>query len=186
DSRIIIAGRVGGSESSLLEKEWFYIEEDSSYGYSGGDISFVRDLDRFNLKGRYFQFKIILETKDRLVNPHVSEFVISYASKKSVYFFTRKFKIEKQDSVSSIILTSTYFAPKDTEVKFGVVNDNSADWADYTLITLDELNVLPSNWGNNIKIGIKLSSYSADNYPTVQEFGFLIESETDNLLNEGL
>lgn len=184
-ARVVIALKVAESESELLRMDWqYYIEEPLQYGSVGGSSVFSKSLDRFNLKGRFLQFKVIFETTSAFSVPFVSELIVSYGSKSSVLFFTRKFKITRGDNIDNIILTATYSEPQKTELRFGIINSNSTNWPDYRIVDLNELVSLPSNWGNMIKVGIKFSSYSESQYATVQEFAFLIGSKTETNLNE--
>jgi len=130
------------------------------------------------------QFKVELETDSAFVNPIVSEFIITYAAKHAVFFFTRKIKIDRTTNLDNIILTANYSEPENTEIRFGLANSNTANWQDYKIVNLDELITLPSNWGSILKVGIKLSSYSDTKYPVIQEFAFLLGTDSDNKLNE--
>lgn len=188
DGRVIVALKVSETETELLESGWqYYIEEipESTYTTSTGSTHVVlKDLDRFNLKGRFMQFKVELETDSRIQIPVVSEFVITYASKHAVFFFTRKFKVERGSNIDNILITANYTLPTNTELRFGVVNSNSGDWEDYRIVDMNRLASLPGDWGNIVKVGVKMSSYSETAYPTVQEIALLLGTDTDNGLNE--
>jgi len=187
-ARIVVALKVAETEEELLKLKWqYYISETPSEGYGSphpSEYVVIKDLDRFNLKGRYMQFKVELETDSAFVNPIVSEFIITYAAKHAVFFFTRKIKIDRTTNLDNIILTANYSEPENTEIRFGLANSNTANWQDYKIVNLDELITLPSNWGSILKVGIKLSSYSDTKYPVIQEFAFLLGTDSDNKLNE--
>lgn len=188
DSRVTVAIKVANTEEELLKTDWqYYISKESPdlYGQSQGlPFTVTESLNRFNLKGRFLMFKVEMETADKFDNPIVGDFIISYASKHSVFFFTRKIKITKTSNIDNLIFTANLSEPEKTEVKFGITNSNSADWEDYKIITLDQLVSLPSDYGNSVKIGVKMSSYSETKYPVVQEFSFLVGSESEDLLNK--
>ena len=187
-ARIVVALKVAETEEELLKLKWqYYISETPSQMYGSSypeEFVVTKNLDRFNLKGRYMQFKVELETDSSFANPIVSEFMITYAAKHSVFFFTRKIKIERNTNIDNIILTASYTEPTNTEIRFGIANSNTSNWENYKIVNLEELVSLPSNWGNILKVGIKLSSYSDTKYPVVQEFALLIGSDSNNKLNE--
>lgn len=186
DGRVVVALKVSDSESELLAMDWqYYISlESPAYGQLGA-FTISESLDRFNLKGRYMQFKVVLESYTSDSTPIVTDFVISYAAKHSVFFFTRKLKIDRKHNIGNILITSSYSEPQNTEIRFGITNSNSAEWQDYKIVNLNELITLSSNWGNVVKVGIKMSSYTETSYPVVQEFAFLLGSDNDNNLNTG-
>ena len=185
--RAIVAFKVSDSEVDIKSKDWQYYVSIESSAYGQYETSTVSEsLDRFNLKGRYMQFKVTLESKQDSLTPIVNNFVISYATKHSVFFFSRKFKIDKSYSIDDILMTASYSEPQNTELRFGVTNSNSSDWQDYKIVNLDELVKLPVGWGNMVKVGIKMSSYTDKFYPEVQEFAFLLGSDSDNNLNKTL
>ena len=186
--RVVVALKVAETEEELATLGWqYYISENPESNYTttiGGEYVVVKDLDKFNLKGRFMRFKVGLEATDAFEVPVVSEFVITYAAKHAVFFFTRKIKVSKGSNIDNIVLTATYSTPSNTEVRFGLTNSNSANWEEYRLVNLDELISLPSDWGNAIKVGVKLSSYSDVRYPVVQQLAFLLGTDTDNELNQ--
>ncbi len=182
--RIIIALKVDEDKDRLKEKDWeYYFGFDNQYGYSNGE-NYIKSLDRFNLKGRFLQFKVTLEIDDINHNPYVNEIIISYHTKKSVFFFTRKLKFDKKDNINDIIITSTYYEPRNTEILFGVTNDNSTDWSDYTILEKDRIKKLSDVWGHDIKIGIKMSSLGVGEVPVVDEFGVLFNTNKNKLINK--
>ena len=187
-SRVTAALKVAETQEELLNLDWqYYISKEAPEVYGQVvDQTFVvtESLNRFNLKGRFMMFKVELETTSEFDNPVVGEFVISYAAKHSVFFFTRKIKITRDFNIDNMLFTASYSEPEKTEIKFGIADSNTADWEEYKVITLDQLVSLPSDYGSSVKIGIKMSSYSDTVYPVVQEFAFLIGSETEDLLNE--
>lgn len=186
-ARVVIALKVAETEEELLKLKWqYYISETPTEGYGSPypeEYVVIKDLNRFNLKGRYMQFKVEFSTENIFANPVVSEFIITYAAKYSVFFFTRKIKIDKTTNLDNVILTANYTEPEKTEIRFGLASSNTSDWQDYKIVNLDELITLPSNWGSVLKVGIKLSSYSNTKYSIVQEFSLLIGVNSDNKLN---
>jgi hypothetical protein len=184
DNRVIVAVKVADTAEELSQKEWFYIEhENTSYYGQSGTVEVSEDLDRFNVKGKLLRFKIELETVSDNV-PSVTDLSITYNGKHSVYFFTTKFRLEKNKGADQILLTASQTLPKLTEARFGMVEDNSVEWEDYTPIRLDQLTTIPSKFGDTLKIGIKMASQNLSAFPTVNEFAFTVQSEADNKLNE--
>ena len=187
DGIVVVAMKVAETEEELLDSDWqYYISETPQNTYTstvGTSHVVLKDLDRFNLKGRYMRFKVELETSSATEIPIVSDFVITYSTKHSVFFFTRKFKVERGSNIDNVLMTATYSTPTNTELRFGVTDSNSGNWEDYRIVNLNELISLPSDWGNIIKIGIKMSSFSEVEFPVVQEIAFLLGTDSDNELN---
>jgi len=188
-SRVVVALKVAETLDELAALDWqYYISEEPTPAYYGSTTSSCLDvtksLDRFNLKGRYMQFQITLETTAETDIPTVSEFLITYATKEAVYFFTRKIRIDRTSNIDDILMTASVTTPQKTEVRFGVTDTNSAEWEDYQIVDLDELTHLPESFGTTIKVGIRLSSYSMTEVPIVHEFAFLLGTDSDNLLNQ--
>ena len=188
-SRVIVAIKVSETQEELLESDWqYYISEEPQPAYYGGATSgcldVTKSLDRFNLKGRYMQFQITFETTVESDVPELSEFLITYATKEAVYFFTRKIRIDKTSNIDDILITASVTTPQKTEVRFGITDTNSADWEDYQIVELNELTHLPEDFGTTVKVGVRLSSYSAMAVPIVHEFAFLLGTESDNTLNQ--
>ena len=187
-SRVTVALKVADTQEELLALDWqYYISKEAPdiYGLSSeSTFTVTESLNRFNLKGRLMMFKVEMETTSEFDNPIVGEFVISYAAKHSVFFFTRKIKITRTSNIDNLLFTANFSEPEKTEIKFGISDGNTADWENYKVVTLDQLVSLPDDYGNSVKIGIKMSSYSETKYPVVQEFSFLVGSETEDLLNE--
>jgi hypothetical protein len=186
--RVVVALKVAETEADVIAKDWeYYISEEAEVAYGGYALpsTFVvnKDLDRFNLKGRFMMFKVDLETETTIENPIVSEFIITYGGKHSVFFFTRKIKIEKNSNVDDMLLTASTSIPENTEIRFGVTSGNSSNWQDYKIIDLDKVEDLSTTWGSSVKVGIKLSSYSDVSVPVVQEIAFLLGADSDNVLD---
>lgn len=181
-SRVVVALRTGTTEEECQEAEWWYLSETSEavYGNFPSGLDVVKDLDRFNITGRFIQFKIELETTISSDVPIVTDFVITYVGKHSVYFFTKKIKIGVSEA-RHLLLTASTTTPVKTEVRFGITDSNSADWEDYRIITLDRLVKLSDTFGKKIKVGIKLTSHDSVAYPIVEEFAFLVDGEGEPL-----
>jgi len=186
--RVVVAVKVGESESEVRASDWQYyispVQDDPYGGVSPSEYSVTKSLDRFNLKGRFMMFKVDLETTSENENPIVGDLVITFAAKHSVFFYTQKFKVDRDVNIDDILLTASLTEPKKTEILFGVANSATANWEDYKIVDLDQLVELSSVWGNIMKVGIKMSSYSSTVYPTVHEFGFLLGADSDNELNQ--
>jgi len=137
----------------------------------------VKSLDRFNITGRFIQFKIELETSTSSDAPLVTDFVITYVGKHSVYFFTKKIRIGSSSDARYLLLTASTTTPTKTEVRFGITDTNSADWEDYRIVSLNRLIQLDEDFGNKLKVGIKLTSHSITAVPVVEEFAFFVDAE---------
>jgi hypothetical protein len=186
-SRVVVAIRVANSQDELEQEEWFYVSE-SSVGYYGNLVpsSTVNfDLDRFNLKGACFQFKVELETGSDQDAPVVSDLSVVYVGKHRVYFFTEMIKLNLSNAMESMLMTAKVTKPKFTDVVFGVSEANTTNFSDYKTIDIDELETLPESFKKRLKLGIKFASQSLVNFPIVHEFAFEVESDKDSLLNEG-
>jgi len=182
--KIEVSIKVCDNQNEIESLDWqYHIWEIADDTYNYQDINIIKSLDKFNLKGRFLQFKVEFISYNDFDNPYVGDLIIIYANKHSVFFFTRKIKISKEDNVDNVIVTSSYSEPINTSVKFGITNTNSSDWEEYKIISLNELVKLDNN-GNSIKIGIKMSSSDPINYPIVQDIGVLIGSTADNRLNQ--
>jgi len=184
-TRVLVGVKVAENEDGLSEKEWYWFEEDREiyYGYSN-IVTVTRDLERFNIKGNALQFRVVLETDNPSSLVYASSVRFTYLGKHSVYFFSSKFRLERGSGPTGLILTGSQTTPKFTEVKYGVVGDNSVDWSEYHIIDTSSFESFPQNFRDTVKIGIKLSSQSLTNIPTVHEFSFGVDSSTDTRLND--
>jgi len=185
--RVVVAVKVGDTADEVATKDWErYFETPSSYyNYSSGSVAQV-DLDRFNLKGSHFMFKIEMETQVSSNKPSVRDLRVAYAAKHSVFFFTNRIKIDS-DGFDEVILTASRTLPVRTEISFGVGPGDSVDWADYKALDLGEMASVPNSFGNRMRAGIRMTSFDTVNFPTVHEFALEFSSDDDVQINvEGL
>jgi hypothetical protein len=166
-------------ELKLLPWDYCFISRDSDHLY-GSTGYIIRDLTNIDLKGKYLQFKVEMTTDTKNISPHLINLSITYSTSFAVYFFTTKFALENDSNAKSGLLIANMTQPVNTEVKFGIVNTNSVDWNDYTVIEPDKFFSLQNF--DNIKVGIKMISYDY-NIPSVAEFALMSGGDKDNLLN---
>ena len=181
-TEIIICIRAADSLSELELMPWDYcfVSRDSDNGY-GSTGYITRNLMDVNVDGKYFQFKVTMTTDAKNITPTMLEIVLSYSTKFAVYFFTTKFSLQKDSNMKTGIIVAQITEPQNTEVHFGITNKNSADWNDYTPVSVDKFFSLDNY--NNVKVGIRMVAYS-DEYPEVGEFALMSGAEKDNRLNE--
>ncbi len=187
EERVVVAVKSGNTVEEVTAKDWeVYFESPSSYyEYGAGSIAQV-DLDRFNLKGSHFMFKVDMETRVSSNRPSVRDLKVSYSTKHSVFFFTNRIKVEAE-GFNDMILTASSTLPSKTEVSFGVGPGSSIDWEDYTPVDLGKLVNIPKSFGNRSRVGIRLTSFDTVNVPIVHEFALEFNSDDDNQVNiEGL
>ena len=181
NTEITICIRIADSSSELKTKTWDYCftsrTSDSGYG-STGVIS--RSLDDIMMDGKCIQFKVTMTTDSKSVTPSIADIAISYSTKFAVYFYTIKFAMENNTNVQSGLVTATITEPQNTEITFGVTNDNSANWNNYQAININEFFALDNF--ERVKAGIKMVSYDSS-IPEVAEFALLMGGDKDNTIN---
>jgi len=181
NTEIIICIRTADSVDELKRLSWDYcfISEasDRAYGSTG---FIIRDLNTYQIKGKYLQFKVTMTTDSHDVSPSILSLTITYSTKFATYFFTTKFALQNQSNVKSGLVTANMTEPQNTEIRFGIAGTNTADWNDYTVVDPNKLFSL--NNFERMKVGIKMIAYD-DNIPEVAEFSLLTGSEIDNQIN---
>ena len=111
---------------------------------------------------------------------NVSSVSVSYAASHATYFFSTKFKLEKNTSPAGAILTGSWTEPQQTKVVFGITDSNAVKWDDYVILEPDRL-VSLSKMKNNLKIGIKMLSYDTTHSPQVDEFSIMFKDATGKI-----
>jgi hypothetical protein len=185
--RIVVAVKSGRTSEEVVGKDWErYFEVPSSYyDYGAGQAARI-DLDRFNLKGSHFMFKVQMETEVSSEKPVVTDLKVSYAAKHSVYFFTNKIRIDSE-GFNNVIVTASHTSPIRTELSYAVGPSESVSWDEYSIVDLGSLEPVPASFGNGMRFGIRLSSFDAVNVPTVHEFAIEFAPDTDKQVNiEGM
>ena len=179
NTEIIICVRAADSVDILQKTSWDYcfISNDSDV-----DEFVTRNLNTYQIKGKYLQYKVTMTTDSKNVTPSILNIAVTYSTKYATYFYTTKFTLQNQSNVKSGLFVANMTEPKNTEIKFGIAGTNTSDWNDYSVVEMNKLFSL----GNleRIKIGIKMVSYD-ENVPEISEFSLLTGSEKDNKLNEG-
>jgi hypothetical protein len=178
NTEIIICVRSSNTIDDLYLSSWDYcfISNDSDV-----DEFITRNLDSYQIKGKYLQYKVTMTTDSKDVTPSILNVAITYSTKYATYFYTTKFTLQNTSNVKSGLLVANMTEPKNTEIKFGIAGTNTSDWNDYNVIETNKLFAL--NNLERMKIGIKMVSYD-ENVPEVAEFSLLTGSEKDNNINE--
>jgi hypothetical protein len=178
DSRVVVAIRVASSEEAVLSAPWKSMEMTTSGLQSWS-------LDEFSIAGSYAQARVILSSGVASDIPVVSGFVLPYYAKHASYFFLTKITMEKGTSIRGGLLTASVSVPRNTEVKWGVAPNNTADWNTFTRITPDKLFELSETFGDRLKVGVKMITYDDERTPSIDEFSVVFDSNVDNLVNKG-
>ena len=167
-------------EMKLLPWDYCFTSRDSDRAY--GSTGFItRALKEYHIHGKYLQFKVTMTTDIKDTTPSVLNLAITYSTKFATYFFTTKFALQNQSGVKSGLVIANMTQPINTEIKFGMIGTNTADWNEYTVVPLDKFFSL--NDFERLKVGIKMITYD-ENIPEVAEFSLLTGSEKDNLINQ--
>jgi hypothetical protein len=182
DTELLICVRAGATLEEMQAKPWdnCYISRDSDSGYGTTGV-ITRNLLDSGLEGQFLQFKVVMTTDAKDISPALLDLSITYSTKFALYFFTTKFSLVNNADAKVGLLVANMTEPLNTEIRFGVVNTNSADWNDYEVISPDKFFTLDSF--ENIKVGIKMISYS-ENIPEVAEFALMNGADKDTTLNE--
>lgn len=186
--RVVVAVKAGKTPEEVVSKDWerYFEVPTSYYDYPSGSTFAEIDLDRFNLSGSHFMFKVEMETRVSSSRPSVRDLRVAYAGKHSVLFFTNRIRIEAS-GFDNMILTASSTVPARTELSFAVGPGDSVDWADYRAIDLGEIANVPNSFGSRMRVGIRLASFDSVKYPTVHEFALEFSSDDDATVNlEGL
>jgi len=186
DSRVVVAIKTGFSVAEVEAKDWERYFEEPCVPYYGGSGSTLvtRNLDFFNLRGNYIQFKVELITELDGVVPQVRDLVISYVGKHSVFFFTDKIRIERGSEFGNAIITASVTLPSRTEVAFAFGPADSVEWSDYKVVDAGRLAQIPAAYRDRMRVGIRFTSYDAVSVATVHEFAFSFDSDDENKINE--
>jgi len=181
DSKIIICIRTGTSEQDIQSQPWKYCFQSTTL--ESGVIT--RALNNINLVGSYMQLKVEMRsyiTNDfpPTISPIISKITVKYSTKHSFYFFTTKFSLEKGTKIKNGLLIANMTEPINTEIKFGIVNNNSVDWNDYQTIEPEKL--VEINDFDNVKVGIKFISYDL-NVPSLDEFSLILGDDKKQIIS---
>ena len=174
-ANITIFLRAAETEEQLLQQPWIY-----STSSTTGEIGVItRSLNNVGLSGQYLQVKIEIEVNIKDVVPLVTNVTLKYSARNSSYFFTNNFSLDVDNPVQKGLITATISQPANTEIQFGVASENTSDWNEYQLITLNKTFTLNNK---EMKIGIKFTSYDSS-LPEVSEFAIITGGETLKVLN---
>jgi hypothetical protein len=169
-TKITVCLRVSDNLSELMKKEWSICFN----SLSNEPSPIERELNNINLKGKYAQIKVIMETSSDELQPIFSDINLVYSSKQSQYFFTVKFSLENESDINKGLLIGNISQPINTEVVFGYSEKNSSNWEDYKIINPNSFFDIDDI--ENIKVGIKMVSHDGS-LPSVEEFSLIYSGE---------
>jgi len=177
DTEIIICVRSADSLDDIKLMNW-----DFCFSSNSSDVLeyITRSLGDYDIKGKYIQVKVTMYTDKKNVTPTMISLSLGYTNKFALYFFTVKFSLENQSNLKRGLIAANITQPQNTEIKFGICDQNSADWNDYQSVDINGFFSM-SNW-DRFKVGIKMISYG-DNIPEVAEFSLLSGGDKINLVN---
>jgi hypothetical protein len=175
DSTIVISLKSADSLVELLNKKW-----QNYFSSSVGESSpITRNLNNTLIQGKYVQMKVEMTANVKDITPLIAKITLKYSTKQASYFFTTKFSLTEGNIERGIIVASIT-EPKNTEITFGIVSNDSVEWKDYKKIETDDFFEL--NGIENVKIGIRFVSYDTS-IPEVAEFAFMAGGEVVEKLN---
>lgn len=186
DSRVVVAVKTGDSVAEVEAKDWERYFEEPCVPYYGGSGSTLvtRDLDFFNLRGSYIQFKVELVTELGGSVPQMRDLIISYVGKHSVFFFTDRIRIERGTEFGNAVITASVTLPNRTEIAFAYGPGDSVDWSRYRVVEAGKLAQIPASYADRMRVGIRFTSYDDINVATVHEFAFSFDSTEENKIND--
>jgi hypothetical protein len=144
---ILMYIRAGATESDILTEDWV---GPYTIGQSTG-------VDTGFLSGQFFQFKVILRSRQKGISPSLSRVIVRSIATGSTHFFTTNFALPSR--MTKGILTSEKITPVAADIVFGVNTTDSVDWSDYQIIDENRLFNI-TQFGENMRVGIKLISPS--------------------------
>jgi hypothetical protein len=158
---------------TLKNTEWHW--------YSSSSGVNTADLGRYS--GHYVQVRMRLISTVADLSPSVTTLQISYRSRYSSYFFTKKFVMEG-NSINAGLVTARTVTPRFADVVVGISGTNSADWSGYTVVPLDRAFQVPPTMSKRFKLGIKLVQYKPSAAPQVIGFGLMFGGNSKTKMNE--
>jgi len=176
NTEITICIRSADTIEKLQSLSW-----DSCFTSDGSTGLITKNIEEYHIAGKYLQFKVTMLTDKINVAPSILNLTISYSTAFALYFYTVKFSLDNGSAIKSGLITANITEPQNTKIQFGVCDENSNDWNDYTVVETGKMFSL--NDFENVKVGIKMIAYDA-NVPEVAEFALLMGGEKDNLINE--
>ena len=175
DVRLMV--RTAAQKHLLGIQDWISIDLSAQNGETS--------LEFLNQKHRYFQFQIRLRAKSHKSSPTFINIGVSYRSSFSSVFFTQLFNLENNINIKNGLIVANSFKPRYTEVKFGVSSEDSPDWENFKEIELNKVFNLEEKRYEDIKIGIRLITHSASNFPNVENFSFMLGGEQMGIISKG-
>ena len=120
-------------------------------------------------------------TDSQNVTPVVLDLAVTYSTAFAVYFFTTKFSLENNANTKTGLITANITEPINTEVKFGIADENTTDWNDYTVVDPNKFFALDNF--ENMKVGIKMVAYDNE-VSEVAEFAVMTGADLDTRINQ--
>lgn len=175
DSTVVISLKSADSLTGLLNKKW-----QNYFSSNVGESSpITRNLNNTLIQGKYVQMKVEMTANVKDVTPIITKITLKYSTKQASYFFTTKFSLTDGNLERGIIVASIT-EPKNTEITFGIVNNDSVEWKDYKKIEANDFFEIGGI--ENVKIGIRFVSYD-DSMPEVAEFAFMAGGDIVEKIN---
>ena len=171
-TEVVASVRTAASAELVATAPWV------SFTTQSGDN--VSTLDRLE-NSAWMQLRLVLRTTLANIGPAITSLQATYRTKHSVFFFTKKFTLNRASALNSGIMTAQVITPRFTEVKFGVVDSNTADWGAYQQLASDKIFSLPNT--NRLKVGIKFINYKTSATPEVDGFALMVGGQAVTKLN---
>lgn len=155
----------------------YYLEDEGVIQTLNADISY--------LTGAWLQFKLVLVTRNKGYSPDVFSILVKYISTNAAMFYTTIFNIETianneraqtgDFDISRGILTWNGVIPDGGNIQFGISTQNldSYDWADYQLITPNQVFEVTEP-GEQFRIAAVLTSTDTE-VAIIDEWAILFE-----------
>lgn len=172
DMEVIVHMKSSNSIDALQREHW-------EYNFVSDNGSVEKDLQEFNIKGRFAQIKIELVSRSS-ISPIVGDLTLVYTSKKASYFFTNQFSLNSESNKGLIVANMTDIT--NTEVIVGISDKNSNDWNDYKVVPLEKFFDLDNY--KSVKVGLKMITYDDENVPVFHGFALMVNGEELTKINE--
>ena len=176
NTEIIISLKAASTLEELKNKEWEYAYKSRT----GEGTSITRDLSNIYLLGQYAQIKVEMVSQGE-VSPSVANISLIYSTKQASYFFTTMFSLKNESDINKGLVIAEITDPINTEVQVGICNKDASDWNEYQIVPLEKF--FDINNYENIKVGIKLTTYDESTIPEVSGFAMMFSGKKIQRLN---
>jgi len=171
---ITVAARAGATDAAVVGTPWVWWDS-------------VRGENRQSLEpfgGSRLQIQARLATTVASVGPSLVNLSATYRTKRSAYFFSKKFSVDRESNLQWGLVTAQVATPRHSTVQFGLVGSNSATWSDYQMVDLHRIVGLPPAAAARFKVGIKLMHYHPAAIPSVDGFALMVGGQVANKINQ--